>query len=554
MNEHVLFMTSYLLQTWQELADYLVQHPEKLARSQLDYWEAWQTMCGDYAAKQGRTDEQSSDKRFQHSDWQNHLMFSFIQRSWQLLNEHTAQLSNNLDASNNKPLQKFRFYSKQYLDAIAPSNFINTNPEILSQTLQTNGANLIAGFNLLKEDLERGQGNLQIKLSDLSQFELGKNIACTKGEVIFQNDLMQLIHYTASTTKIYSKPLLIIPPWINKYYILDLQQDNSMVKWLVDQGYNVYMISWVNPSRSHHDTQFSDYLFDGPVAAIREIQNLTRSNDINLMGYCIGGTLLGCLLAWLARSQFPVNVSSATFLASLLDFSEPGELGTFIDENQVTMLEAHMRQKGYLDGGILAFVFNALRSNDLIWSAFVNHYLKGEPPKAFDMLYWNADSTNIPAATHSFYLRNMYLQNLLIQPDQLQLDNTPLDLGRIQTPCYFLATKEDHIVPWQSCYRGQLNLPQQALNFVLAGSGHVAGIINPPHKMKYGYWTNKTKPRDPEQFIASADFHTGSWWIDWHNWLANHAGNLIEANAVANATMIEEAPGSYVKQTLDDIE
>lgn len=550
------FIVSYLVQTWRELAEYLLANPEKLTSVQLNYWQSYFNLCHEFSNLKMPNESITDyiDKRFQHKDWQDNLIFNFIQRSYQLLSQQTDHLSKELDLKNEKMVKKFQFYSRQFIDSVSPSNFIAMNPEILSKTLETNGANLIEGFKQFQADLERGKGQFQIKLTDLDQFELGKNIAITPGKVIYQNELIELIQYTATTEKVYEYPLLIIPPWINKYYILDLQAENSFVKWFVDQGYTVFMISWVNPSANHSNKTFSDYLFEGPIAALEIIKKVTLNKKINMLGYCIGGTLLGCLLAYLAQKKQDIEILSATFLTTLFDFSEPGEMGAFIDEKQITLLEEHMRKKGYLEGTIMASVFNALRANDLIWSAFINNYLKGQRPKPFDLLYWNADSTNVPAPVHTFYLRNMYLNNLLIQPGKIKMRGVPLDLSKITTPCYFLATRDDHIAPWQSCYMSK-DYVSSKLKFVLALSGHVAGIVNPPCKKKYGYWTNKTMHKEAEKFLATATFHEGSWWEDWNRWLKAYSGKLQLADALHTdpKDVIEKAPGSYVKMRLADI-
>lgn len=543
------FMATYLAQTWNELAEYMITHPEKLAKAQLDYWQSYFKLYNEFANH--KQPEMPIDKRFQHEGWQNNLIFNFIQRSHQLLSEHVKQL---YEGKNEKIAQKLRFFSEQFINSIAPSNFLNTNPELLSKTIETNGANLIEGFKKFQEDIERGNGHLQITLSDVTQFELGKNIAFTPGKVVYQNDIIQLIQYTASTKEVHQHPLLIIPPWINKFYIFDLQTQNSFVKWLIDQGYTVFMISWVNPDAELRDKEFSDYLQEGPLAALKAMAKITQNQPVNILGYCVGGTLLGCLLSYLAQMQTDIKILSATFLTSMFDFSQPGELGTFIDEKQISLLEKYMNKTGYIDGNTMSTVFSALRANDLIWTAFVNNYLKGEPPKPFDLLYWNADSTNIPAPVQRFYLRNMYLNNLLIDPGKIKLAGVPMDLGKIALPCYFLAAHEDHIVPWKSCYQSQQYLKAD-VKFVLTGSGHVAGVINPPHKKKYGYWTNKAKPADAEQFLATATYHEGSWWTHWRRWLKKYAGNLYEPDYLKSTDKnhIEDAPGSYVKVKVADI-
>lgn len=547
-DDRTRFIAQYLMETWKELSDYLLQHPEKLVTSQFHYWQDYFNLYYEFSNHSKNPYSMSIDKRFQHQDWQNNLTFHFIQRCYELLAQHTDQLTNELNIRDEKIAQKFHFYSRQFIDSISPNNFISLNPEVLSKTLSTNGENLAQGFRQFQEDLKRGHGQLSIQLTDGNYFELGKNIACTPGKIIFQNDLMQLIQYNATTEKVYHNPILIIPPWINKYYILDLQQENSFVKWLVDQGYVVFMISWVNPNHTHKDKEFFHYLSEGPLTAINLIAEIVKHNKINLLGYCIGGTLLGCLLAYLAKIKNDHNILSATFLTTLFDFSEPGELGTFIDEKQIGMLEEHMNKVGYLDGRIMASVFNALRANDLIWSAFINNYLKGQQPKPFDLLYWNADSTNIPAPTHRFYLRNMYLNNLLVQADSIHLQGVPIDLGQINVPSYFLAAQDDHIVPWQSSYQSHHFLKGQ-IEFVLTRSGHVAGVINPPYKKKYGYWTNSSYPYCAKTFLASATYHEGSWWNNWKDWLHKYSGTQISANHfnAASKNSIEDAPGSYVK-------
>lgn len=540
------FIAEYLAQTWHDLAQYLLQHPEKLASSQVAYWQSYVNLCQSLSSGKNEIEIMNDifDKRFQHQDWQKNLVFNFIKRSYQLLEQHVGDLSATI--KDEKIAKQFNFYSQQFINSISPSNFISTNPELISHMLKTHGENIMSGLKQFHHDLIRGDGLLQISLTDTDQFQIGKNIACTEGYVVFQNDLIQLIQYHPVTPKVHQNPLLIIPPWINKYYILDLQQENSLVKWLVDQGYVVFMISWVNPFDAHKNKTFANYLVEGPLAALSAISKNTHIKNVNILGYCIGGTLLGCLLAYLAKQKLDLTISSATFLATLFDFSEPGELGTFIDEKQISLLETHVKQAGYFDGHIMATVFNALRANDLIWAAFVNNYLKGEPPKPFDFLFWNSDVTNIPAPTHIFYLRNMYLNNYLIQPNKIRLNKVALNLKHINIPCYFLATHDDHIAPWKSCFKTHHYL-QSPTRFVLAQSGHVAGVINPPHKRKYGYWTGEAYQRNADEFLKHATFHQGSWWENWEMWLKSYAGKLVSAKQLKPVNKIEKAPGSYVR-------
>jgi polyhydroxyalkanoate synthase len=532
-----------LIDTWGKLTQSLIQHPDALMKSQLNYWQDYQQLFQNTA----QTGSGFNDKRFNHEEWQNNLTLNFVKNAYFLLSNHVESLITDISEPENHHLkQRLRFFTQQVMDAMAPTNFATLNPEVMKKMHETNGSNILTGFNQLLDDIEHD--NLSFKMCDLSPFQLGKNIACTPGKVIYQNDLMQLIQYAPATPTTHQVPLLIVPPWINKYYILDLQPENSFVKWLVNQGLTVFMISWVNPSSAHKRKQFSDYMFEGPLTAIKIIQDLTNQAQVNLLGYCVGGTLLGCTLAYLHKKKVS-SVRSATFLTTLLDFSEPGELGAFIDEEQLNRLDTYMEAKGYLDGKMMSSVFNALRANDLIWGSFVNHYLKGQKPKAFDLLYWNADATNIPAKVHGFYLRNMYLHNRLIQKNKIKLAGVPLDLSQIKVPCYFLAAQEDHIVPWTTCYKGSQVLSGEN-KFVLTSSGHVAGVVNPPCRKKYGYWCGGQDETSPEAFLENAVFTSGSWWGDWLTWQKNYAGELAPVlKSSCRIKAIEQAPGSYVKQS-----
>ncbi len=537
-----------LIDTWNELSNCISKHPEKLIEIQTNYWQDYINLFQDIGSNESQNNNDNVDKRFNYKDWQENISLHFIKQSYLLFAEHVNNAIKNItEDADEKAANKIKFYSRQFTDAISPTNFAHINPEVLSKTLESNGVNLIMGMKQFLEDIERGNGQLNIQNTHLKHFNLGEDIACTPGKVVYQNDVMQLIHYTASTEEIYQVPLLIIPPWINKYYILDLQPENSLVKWLVDQGFSVFMISWVNANSQHREKQFSDYMQEGPLAALDIIKKITQEDEVNMVGYCIGGTLLSCMLAYLAKKN-EAPVKSATFLTTLLDFSEPGELGVFIDETQVNQLEQLMKKNGYLDGNVMALVFNALRANDLIWSAFVNNYLKGQQPKPFDMLYWNADSTNIPEKVHLFYLRNMYLNNNLIQSNKIKLVNVPIDLNIIKTPSYFLAAQDDHIVPWQAAYKSSQYYGGK-VKFTLTSSGHVAGVVNPPHKNKYGYWTNSKTHQGPETFLSTAKFTQGSWWNDWIIWLKKYSGKIkpIYYSDKSKHDFIENAPGSYVK-------
>ncbi|MGH6904832.1 MAG: PHA/PHB synthase family protein, partial [Geminicoccaceae bacterium] len=390
-------------------------------------------------------------------------------------------------------------------------------------------------------------GRLAIRMTDLEAFELGKDLALTPGKVVFQNDLLQLIQYAPSTEEVYRRPLLIIPPWINKYYILDLRPENSFVKYAVDQGFTVFMVSWVNPDERHADKTFEDYMVEGALAALDAIEQATGERETTVIGYCLGGTLLACTLAYLAAKR-DRRVKAASFFAALTDFENPGELGVFIDEEQLAAMDEMMAKRGYLDGREMATTFNLLRANDLIWSFVVNNYLLGKEPFPFDLLYWNSDSTRMPYAMHSFYLHKFYQENKLIEPGGITLCDVPIDLRKIRLPVYLLSTREDHIAPWATTYAAT-QLYQGETRFVLAGSGHIAGVINPPAQEKYDHWTNAALPPDPKDWLEGATWHPGSWWPDWAAWNAARSGPKVPARqpGAGKLTPIEDAPGAYAR-------
>lgn len=485
------------------------------------------------------------DKRFRGDLWQTHPFYLWLHQCYLILcSQIERRLSSikNLDPSTKK---KLHFCTKQLLDALSPGHFVMTNPEVLQITLQTQGQNIIQGLDHFIEDIARTEGQFQISMTDLNAFTLGKNIATTKGRVIYQNTLMQLIQYEPQTKHVYKEPLLIIPPWINKYYVLDLNKEQSLVNWLVQKGYTVFMISWVNPDAHYAETQFEDYLLEGPLAALDVIFKIAGIVQIHAVGYCIGGTLLACLLSYLAYYGQSQKVLSGTYLTTLLDFSEPGDLSVFIDEQQINSLEKLMEKQGFLDGKTLGHLFNSLRANDLIWSYYIKHYLQGNVPLPMDVLFWNADSTNLPKAMHRFYLRNMYLENRLIQPGGIQLAGVPIDLKSVQIPVYFLSTEQDHIAPWKSTYAG-MHLHSGPSTFVLGGSGHVLGVINAPGKNKYHFYTNKRKYRKPETFIKNAQRHLGSWWEHWEAWLRSQSGGQTVCQRKVKQG-IGSAPGTYTE-------
>ena len=550
-----------LTQAFLELAAKMLSNPYRLAEAQLNLlWEysaLWQSsmlkLLGQPAAPVAEPAQ--GDKRFRHEDWQEHFLFDYVKQSYLITARWLHGAVANVEGLDEHTRKKVDFFTRQYIDALAPSNFALTNPEVFRETVASGGQNLVRGLNNLLDDIERGHGQLKISMTDSKAFELGVNIATTPGQVVFQNDLMQLIQYQPATKKVAKRPLLIIPPWINKYYILDLREKNSLVKWCVEQGLTVFVISWVNPDERHADKDFEDYLLEGPIAALDAIEKATGEKSANVLGYCLGGTLLATALSYLAARK-DHRIVSASFMTSLIDFAGAGELEVFIDEEQVASLERKMSERGYLEGSEMANTFNMLRSNDLIWSFVINNYLLGRDPFPFDLLHWNQDSTRMPARMHSFYLRNMYMQNKLKQPGGITLAGVPIDVTRVTTPSYFVSAMEDHIAPWKTTYAGAQLLSGDR-RFVLSGSGHIAGMINPPAAKKYGYWTNQKLPKTASAWFEGAGQHEGSWWTDWMEWLRPHLGPHVAAREIgksggkARLRPLEPAPGSYARQRAD---
>jgi poly[(R)-3-hydroxyalkanoate] polymerase subunit PhaC len=487
------------------------------------------------------------DKRFKDDVWVKNYVFDFMKQCYLLTSRHVQSAVKQVEGLDPHTAKKAAFYTRQMVDALSPGNFATTNPQVLKATLESGGENLLKGLSHMLEDLELGKGKLRLKLTDLNAFKLGENIATTPGKVVFQNDLMQLLQFDPSTEKVHKTPLLITPPWINKFYILDLKPKNSFIKWALEQGHTVFVISWVNPDESLAHKSFADYLLEGPLAALDAIEQATGEKQANIVGYCIGGTLVASTLAYMAAKR-DNRAKSATFFTSLVDFSDVGELSVFIDEEQLQLMEHHMNLKGYMEGSHMGDAFNLLKENDLIWSVVINNYLLGREPMPFDLLYWNSDSTRMPAAMHSFYLRSMYQRNLLKEPGGITLGGVPIDLRKVRVPLYFLSTREDHIAPWKSTYAGTQLVSGQA-RFILGGSGHIAGVINPPQAKKYCYWTNEQLPKDPEQWLAGAARHEGSWWDDWARWVAQFTGKQVPMRKPGGGKLkpIENAPGSYVK-------
>jgi polyhydroxyalkanoate synthase len=536
-----------------EMTARLMANPAKLMQAQLGFWQDYLTLWQNTARRmmgmnpEPVIDAALSDRRFRDDAWKENEVFDFIKQTYLLSARFVQDVVKHVDGLDPKTAQKVDFYSRQFVDAMSPSNFLLTNPEVLRRTAETGGENLLKGLNNLLSDLERGKGKLSIKMTDMEAFRLGENIGVSPGKVVYQNDLMQLVQYEPVTENALKRPLLIIPPWINKFYILDLRPKNSFVRWAIAQGHTVFVVSWVNPDERLAEKGFDDYMKEGPLAALDAIEQATGERDANAIGYCLGGTLLASTLAYMAAKNDD-RIKSATFFVTMMDFQEAGELGVFIDEEQLKGLEEKMNKRGYLEGSEMATTFNMLRANDLIWSFVVNNYLLGNEPFPFDLLYWNSDSTRMPARMHSFYLRQMYQDNLLVEQGGITLDGLPIDLRKIKTPAYFLSTREDHIAPWKSTYRGTqlLGGPKR---FVLAASGHIAGVVNPPDGGKYSHWINRDLPPDPEAWFHGATEIAGSWWPDWQRWVTALGKAQVPARHPGEGVLppIEDAPGSYVQ-------
>jgi polyhydroxyalkanoate synthase len=534
------------------VASAYIADPKRLMDAQQKLWEdytqlwqnAWRRFLGEQPAPVA--EPARSDKRFKDKDWQEHAVFDFVKQFYLISANWAQDLVKNAEGVDEHTRLKARFYVEQIANALSPSNFALTNPEVLRETLASNGANLIEGLKHLEEDLNTPDGRLRIRQTDLNAFAIGRNLATTPGKVVFRNDVLELIQYAPSRPEAHEIPLLIVPPWINKFYILDLNPQKSFVKWAVDQGLTVFIVSWVNADEEQGRKSFSDYMREGFLAAVRAVQDATGAAKINVIGYCIGGTLTAASLAYMA-AHGDARVNTATFFAAQVDFEKAGDLLVYVDEDQVKWIEGRMSEKGYLPGARMADAFNLLRSNDLIWSYVVNNYMLGKDPLPFDLLYWNADSTRMPAGVHSFYLRECYLNNALSQ-GKMVLDNVRIDLTKVKVPIYNLAAREDHIAPLASVFRVARFMGGET-RLVVAGSGHIAGVVNPPGSHKYQHWTNAKNPETLEEWLAGATEHAGSWWPDWRDWIAARSGGTIPAPKPGDGKLaaLEDAPGSYVK-------
>jgi polyhydroxyalkanoate synthase len=542
-----------MVKTLGEVAEYWLADPQRavelqsrLGKAYLELWgAAVKRLSGETAGPVIAPDPK--DRRFQDPEWSTNQFFDFLKQAYLL----TAQWADHLVAGatdlDPHTRQKAEFYVRQIANAFSPSNFVLTNPELLRETIQSNAENLARGMHMLAEDIEAGGGDLKIRQSDASTFEVGRNLATSPGKVILENDLIQLIQYAPSTPTVLQRPLLIVPPWINKFYVLDLTPEKSFIKWCVDQGLTVFVISWVNPDARQAQMDFEDYMRQGPLAALDAIEAATGERKVNAIGYCVGGTLLSITLAYMA-AKGDDRIASTTLFAAQVDFTHAGDLKVFVDEEQLQVLERRMAERGYLEGKKMANAFNMLRSNDLIWPYVINNYLRGRAPMPFDLLYWNSDATRMPAANHAFYLRQCYLNNALTK-GKMKIAGVKLDLGSVTVPLYNLATREDHIAPAKSVFLGS-KFFGGPVRYVLAGSGHIAGVVNPPGKTKYQYWTGgKPGSGTLEAWLKKAVEHPGSWWPDWIAWIKAQDASEVPARQPGGGKLkpIEDAPGSYVR-------
>jgi len=530
-----------------------VRHPQRILQAQWDLTRRYFGLLKYLGFRAvGRETEPAAgvprgDRRFRSEDWNERLIFDLLKQVYLTTSDWMLAITARMEELSPDDRARIRFYTRQFADALSPSNYVLTNPEVLETTRREKGLNLLRGYRMLLEDLDKGDGQLLISMTDKAAFEVGGNIATTEGAVVFENEMMQLIQYSPRSKTVYTRPLLIVPPWINKFYILDLQPKNSFIRWAVDRGHTVFVISWVNPDEKYRYKRFEDYMHEGILEALDVIEQATGQKQVNAIGYCIGGTLLAATLAYM-KARDEERIASATFFTAQVDFEQAGDLRVFIDDKQLKSLEKRMAKLGYLDGEAMAMTFNMLRANDLIWTFVINNYLLGRKPPQFDLLYWNSDYTRLPETMHTWYLRELYLNNKLVEPGGVEMDGVPIDLSTIDLPVYLQSGRDDHIAPYQSVYKAT-QIYSGDVTFMLAGSGHIAGVINPPAANKYGFWTNDELPEDPEQWIEGADYHEGSWWGHWNDWVKPYAGRRVTAREPGGGVLpqIEPAPGSYVR-------
>jgi polyhydroxyalkanoate synthase len=541
-----------MVKTFSKLTEYWLSDPSRALEAQtrlfagyMNVWSSAIQRIGSGEQVEDTVQPERGDKRFQDPEWGRNAFFDFLKQTYLVTSRWAADLVEHAEGLDEHTRHKASFYVKQVSNAISPSNFILTNPELFRETVASNGENLVRGMKMLAEDLEAGKGDLKLRQADNSQFEVGRNLATTPGKVVGRSDVAEIIQYNPSTKKVLKRPLLICPPWINKFYILDLNPQKSFIRWAIEQGHTVFVISWINPDERHGLKDWEAYIREGLQYGLDAVQTATGENEVNAIGYCVGGTLLAAALALLAQ-EGDERIKSVTFFTTQVDFTHAGDLRVFVDEDQIAALERSMRGKGYLDGTKMATAFNMLRSGDLIWPYVVNNYMRGKDPVPFDLLYWNADSTRMAAANHSFYLRNCYLDNNLSQ-GHMELAGRTISLADITIPVYNLAARDDHIAPARSVFLG-CQYFGGPVEYVMAGSGHIAGVVNPPSANKYQHWTGAKPVGDFDEWVANATENAGSWWPHWQKWVTRLEANSVPARQPGERTpLLGEAPGTYVK-------
>lgn len=545
-----------LMDGWKKMAQMAHNHPGQLIDDQVqlmrDQMHLWQNTLQQFAGKNPEpvVTPEKGDKRFNDEEWENNPIFNFLKQNYLLTTQAMLDAIDNTEGVDEKTRQRLAFFTRQWVNAIAPTNFLLTNPEVLRLTLESGGQNLVQGMKQMSEDMQNSADTLNIRMTDQSAFRVGDNIATSKGKVVFENYLMQLIQYEPATEKVKQRPMLLVPPWINKFYIMDLREKNSFIHWAVNQGHTVFVISWANPTPEYQHVSMKHYMKDGVIEAMDAIERITGEKTINISGYCIGGMLTSVTLAYLTAKNQAERIASATLWATIIDFSDPGDIGVFIDDKIVTAIDKQNTEKGVFDGRMMGVSFSLLRENSLYWNYYVQNYLKGERPVPFDLLYWNSDCTNVTAALHHFLLREFYINNGLKKAGGVEIDGVKIDLSKVKIPVYMVATLQDHIAKWKSCYPGTQVFGGEKV-FVLGESGHIAGIMNPPNS-KYGYYTNNNYTADADQWYKDAEYVQDTWWHNWRDWVKAYEGGETNARVVGQDSKgkavdtFGDAPGSYV--------
>lgn len=533
--------------------------PGTLLKVQMKWWEQqlkiWQNLALVESAEPV-VEADKTDRRFQDKSWQQDVFFNFIKQSYLLYSKTFFEMIESIEGLDPKVKERILFFSRQAINSMSPSNFVFTNPELLKLTLEKNGENLVNGLAQLRKDLETSADVLRISLTNDDAFQVGVQIGNTPGDIVFKNELFELIQYRPRTEQVRETPLLFVPPFINKYYILDLRENSSMIRWMLDQGYTVFTISWRNPGPDLAEVGIEGYVLDGVVKAVEVVEEITGQQEIHAAGYCIGGTLLACAVAYYAGKRMKPRIKTASYFTTLLDFSQPGEIGNYISEPIISALEMQNISRGYMDGRTVSVIFSLLRENSLYWNYFIDNYLKGNTPADFDLLYWNGDSTNITAAMHNFLLRELYLNNKLMDPRAIKIGGVYIDLKKIVTPSCFVSTIDDHIALWKATYIGALK-PAGDTAFILGASGHIAGIINPPYREKYEHWVNENLCDTPEEWLKGAESRKGSWWPYWLGWLDKYSEETRVdpyPQGSKRYPVLGDAPGDYVRQKVPVVE